>query len=194
MGGPHLRVNRPRSAFRNRASDFLAPISLRIAEYKVDTDAAQPRLCVQFSERLAPGTVDWAQYFKVNGKDPQAVNAEARQICLDGFNHGRRYEVQVKAGLPSAIRGETLLKTAELAVYVKDRSPSVRATTRTATTFRRAEERRKPGRVECATGPKYWRPVLFSAPLLRSRSSSRRPRPPHRSADIVPRHPPPSGS
>ena len=109
---------------------LVAEHGFRIAEYKVDTDAAQPRLCIQFSERLAPGTVDWAQYFKVNGKDPQAVNAEARQICLDGFAHGRRYEVQVKAGLPSAIKGETLLKTAELAVYVKDRSPSVRATGR----------------------------------------------------------------
>ncbi len=34
--------------------------------------------------------------------------AEARQICVDGLAHGRRYEVQVRAGLPSAIRGETL--------------------------------------------------------------------------------------
>lgn len=109
---------------------LVAEHGFRIAEYKVDTDAAQPRLCIQFSERLAPGTVDWAQYFKVNGKDPQSVSAEARQICLDGFAHGRRYEVQVKAGLPSAVKGETLLKTAELAVYVKDRSPSVRATGR----------------------------------------------------------------
>ena len=85
--------------------------------------AAQPRLCIQFSERLAPGQVDWAQYFKVDGKDPQAVTAEARQICLDGLAHGKRYEVQVRAGLPSAIASETLAKTAELAVYVKDRSP-----------------------------------------------------------------------
>ena len=48
--------------------------------------------------------------------------AEARQICLDGLAHGKRYEVQVREGLPSAIAGEKLLKTAELAVYVKDRS------------------------------------------------------------------------
>ena len=98
---------------------LVAEHGFRIVEYKVDADAAQPRLCIQFSERLAPGTVDWAQYFKVDGKDPQAVNAEARQICLDGFAHGKRYEVQVRAGLPSAIGGETLLKTAELAVYVQ---------------------------------------------------------------------------
>jgi uncharacterized protein YfaS (alpha-2-macroglobulin family) len=105
---------------------LVAEHGFRIAEYKVDTDAAQPRLCIQFSERLAPGTVDWAQYFKVDGRDPQGVNVEANQICLDGFAHGKRYEVQVRSGLPSAIAAEKLLKTAELAVYVKDRSPSVR--------------------------------------------------------------------
>lgn len=109
---------------------LVAEHGFRIAEYKVDADAAQPRMCIQFSERLAPGQVDWAQYFKVDGKDPQAVNAEARQICIDGFAHGKRYEVQVRAGLPSAIAGETLLKTAELAVYVKDRASSVRASGR----------------------------------------------------------------
>src|SRR6185369_16269616 len=55
--------------------------------------------------------------------------AEARQICVDGLAHGKRYEVQVRAGLPSAV-GEKLAKTAELAVYVRDRSPAVRATGR----------------------------------------------------------------
>jgi uncharacterized protein YfaS (alpha-2-macroglobulin family) len=106
---------------------LVAEHGFRIAEYKVDSDAAQPRLCIQFSEQLAGGQVDWAQYFQLNGKDPQAVTAETRQICLDGLVHGGRYEVQVRAGLPSAIRGETLIKTAELAVYVRDRAPSVRA-------------------------------------------------------------------
>ena len=65
----------------------------------------------------------------MDGKDPQSVTAEARQICLDGLAHGKRYEVQVRDGLPSAV-GEKLAKTAELAVYVKDRAPSVRATGR----------------------------------------------------------------
>ena len=50
------------------------------------------------------------------------MTAEARQICIDGLAHGKRYEVQVRAGLPSAV-GEKLLKTAELAVYVRDRNP-----------------------------------------------------------------------
>ncbi len=108
---------------------LVAQHGFRIVEYKVDADSAQPRLCIQFSERLAPGQIEWAKYFTVDGKDPQTVTAESRQICLDGMAHGKRYEVQVRAGLPSAV-GEKLLKTAELAVYVRDRNPSVRVTGR----------------------------------------------------------------
>jgi len=108
---------------------LVAEHGFRILEYKVDADSAQPRLCIQFSERLASGQVDWAQYFTVDGKDPQSVSAEARQICLDGLAHGKRYEVQVREGLPSAV-GEKLAKTAELAIYVKDRAPSVRSSGR----------------------------------------------------------------
>jgi hypothetical protein len=52
------------------------------------------------------GQVDWSQYFKVDGKDPQAVTAEARQICLDGLAHGRRYEVQVREACPRRSRRE----------------------------------------------------------------------------------------
>jgi alpha-2-macroglobulin len=109
---------------------LVAEHGFRITEYKVDSDAAQPRLCIQFSEQLASGQADWAQYVQVNGKDPQAATAEARQICIDGLAHGGRYEVRVRAGLPSAIRGEALSKTAEMAVYVRDRAPSVRAVAR----------------------------------------------------------------
>src|SRR5581483_8155085 len=108
---------------------LVAEHGFRILEYKVDAESALPRLCIQFSERLATGRIDWSLYFKVDGRDPQSVTAETRQICLDGLAHGRRYEVQVREGLPSAI-GETLPKTAELAVYVKDRAPSVRVSGR----------------------------------------------------------------
>jgi alpha-2-macroglobulin len=114
---------------REAYEQLLAEHGFRILEYKVDADAAQPRVCVEFSERLAPGRTDWATFLKVDGKDPQTVTAEARQLCLDGLAHGKRYEVQVRTGLPSAL-GESLRKTAELAIYVKDRAPSVRATGR----------------------------------------------------------------
>ena len=98
---------------------LIAEHGFRISEYKVDADATQPRLCIQFSERLAPGQVDWSQYFKVDGKDPQAVNAEARQICIDGFAHGKRYEVQVRAGLPSAMPARRCSEGRSSRVYVR---------------------------------------------------------------------------
>ncbi|HWB45361.1 MAG TPA: alpha-2-macroglobulin [Hyphomicrobiaceae bacterium] len=114
---------------REAYDKLVAEHGFRILDYKVDADAAQPRLCIQFSERLAPGQIEWAQYLKLDGKDPQAVVAEDNQICIDGLAHGQRYEVQAKAGLPSAI-GEKLIKTAELGIYVRDRTPAVRASGR----------------------------------------------------------------
>ena len=115
---------------RKALEALVAEHGFRILEYKVDADSPMPRLCIQFSERLAAGVTDWAQYFTIDGKDPQTVTAETRQVCLDGLQHGKRYEVQVRAGLPSAVGGEKLLKTAELAVYVRDRNPAVRVTGR----------------------------------------------------------------
>ncbi len=115
---------------REAYDSLVSQHGFRILEYKVEADSELPRLCIQFSERLASGVSDWSKYFKVDGKDPQAVTAEARQICIDGLKHGRRYEVNVREGLPSAIPAEKLLKSADLAVYVRDRSPSVRVTGR----------------------------------------------------------------
>ncbi|MEO0617934.1 MAG: alpha-2-macroglobulin family protein, partial [Pseudomonadota bacterium] len=142
------RSLRSRSQFRPAINAFKASLDLletpdvraayaslraekgfRIVNYDVEADAVRPRVCVRFSEALAKRNVDFAKFFSVNGRDPAAVRAEGRQICLDGFTHGERYAVTVRAGLPSEI-GETLLKTAPLTVYVRDRSASVRFTGR----------------------------------------------------------------
>jgi len=100
----------------------------RVLDYTVESDAAAPRVCVQFSERLAKG-VDFATYISVDGGDPAGVAVDDQQICVEGLRHGERYAVRLRQGLPSAI-GETLLKPADLSVYVRDRSPSARFTGR----------------------------------------------------------------
>ncbi len=115
---------------RDAYDSLVGQHGFRVLEYKVEAESQMPRLCIQFSERLAPGVSDWAKYFKIDGKDPQSVTAETRQICIDGLKHGKRYEVSVREGLPSAISTEKLQKSAELTVYVRDRAPSVRATGR----------------------------------------------------------------
>ena len=39
-----------------------------------------------------------------------------------GLQHGERYAIVVRQGLPSAV-GESLLKSADYEIYVRDRSP-----------------------------------------------------------------------
>ena len=97
----------------------------RVIDYKVDSDAEAPRLCVNFSERLAIAGTEAAKFVTLDGREPESLSAEGNQLCLDGLKHGARYEVQVRAGIPSEV-AETLSKTSEIAVYVRDRKPSVR--------------------------------------------------------------------
>ena len=105
--------------------ELLASHGFRITDYKVTADTATPRLCIKFSEPFAKTLTKPEQYISVNGKDPASASIEARKICIDGLKHGERYQVLVRAGLPSSV-DETLVKSAELSVYVRDRSPAVR--------------------------------------------------------------------
>ena len=97
----------------------------RITDYSVDSDAITPRLCVQFSDPLVLGQLDYGKFISVNGADAAAVTKEDYQLCVEGLQHGQRYTVKVRAGLPSSV-GEDLGKTSDLAVYVRDRSPGAR--------------------------------------------------------------------
>lgn len=96
----------------------------RLVDYSVEQESPQPRLCIQFSERLQ-SEADLAKFVAVDGQDPQGLVRDGRQLCIEGLSHGKRYEVVVRAGLPSDV-GEVLEKPAELAIYVRDRSPSLR--------------------------------------------------------------------
>ena len=105
--------------------ELRAEKGFRITNYKMNSDLSQPQLCIQFSEQLYARGTDYTTFFKVNNDDPSGVRVEARQICLDGFKHGDTYTVSVRQGLPSVV-GEQLLKSTDITVYVRDRSPSVR--------------------------------------------------------------------
>jgi uncharacterized protein YfaS (alpha-2-macroglobulin family) len=97
----------------------------RVIDYKIDSQAESPRLCVNFSERLGVASAEAAKFVTLDGREPESLSAEGNQICLDGLKHGARYEVQVRAGIP-AETAETLAKTSEIGVYIRDRNPSVR--------------------------------------------------------------------
>jgi len=99
----------------------------RILDYKVDKDSASPRVCFQFSEALAAGHVDFAAFVSVAGIDSPAVSTEEQQLCVEGLKHGEHYAISIRQGLPSAV-GESLLRTADYDVYVRDRAPQVHFT------------------------------------------------------------------
>ena len=100
----------------------------RLLDYTVDSDGASPRACFQFSEDLAK-RVDFAPFLALAGTDKPALAAEGKQLCVDGLKHGERYNINLRAGLPSTVK-ETLPKSAEFNIYVRDRKPFVRFTGR----------------------------------------------------------------
>src|SRR3984885_7595936 len=100
----------------------------RLLDYTVDSDSASPRACFQFSEDLAKRT-DFAPFLALAGNDKPALSSEGQQLCVDGLKHGERYNINLRAGLPSTVK-ETLPKSAEFNIYVRDRKPFVRFTGR----------------------------------------------------------------
>ena len=100
----------------------------RLLDYSVDSDSASPRACFQFSEDLAKRT-DFAPFLALAGSDKPALSSEGKQLCVDGLKHGERYNINLRAGLPSTVK-ETLPKSAEFNIYVRDRKPFVRFTGR----------------------------------------------------------------
>jgi uncharacterized protein YfaS (alpha-2-macroglobulin family) len=100
----------------------------RLLDYTVDSDSASPRACFQFSEELAKRT-DFTPFVALPGADKPAVSSEEKQLCVEGLKHGERYNINLRAGLPSTVK-EGLPKSAEFNIYVRDRKPFVRFTGR----------------------------------------------------------------
>ena len=99
----------------------------RILDYKVDNDAASPRACFRFSEPLARGKVDFAPYVAISGAADGADQHRGAAIMRRRAATRQRYAIVIREGLPSSV-GESLLKSADYEIYVKDRAPRVRFT------------------------------------------------------------------
>jgi alpha-2-macroglobulin len=99
----------------------------RLLDYTVDSDSSSPRVCFQFSEPLPGKRIDLSPFVSLAGHDKPALSADEKQLCVEGLAHGERYGITVRAGLPSTVK-ETLAKSADFSIYVRDRSPFVRFT------------------------------------------------------------------
>jgi alpha-2-macroglobulin len=97
----------------------------RVIGNTIDADAETPRACVQFSEDLTGA--DYAPFVTLDGVAAKSVVVNDREICVDGLEHGTRYRLTLRAGLPSVV-GESLEKPVALNLYVRDRASSLRFT------------------------------------------------------------------
>ncbi len=101
----------------------------RMLDYTADNESASPRVCIQFSEPLAKGRTDFQNFVTLNGEKPASVRVTGQQLCVDDLTHGKRYDIKVRSGIASA-EGDLLPKPVDLTVYIRDRKPSVRFTSK----------------------------------------------------------------
>ncbi|MDB5586594.1 MAG: alpha-2-macroglobulin [Devosia sp.] len=102
----------------------VAEHGFRITSNEVDAEATTPRVCMVFSDPLPTSNTDLSSYITVENAPKIAVETAESQICIQGLEHGGRYNIKVRAGLPSA-DNESLRKDVVLNVYIPDRSPFV---------------------------------------------------------------------
>ncbi|MCB4457108.1 alpha-2-macroglobulin family protein [Leisingera sp. McT4-56] len=114
----------PDAARAAQLEDAIAKYGFRVLTSTVESDSAAPRICAEFSEDLEQAGTDYENYVRLP-EASLAVTAQGRQLCLDGVEHGKRYRLTLRRGLPAA-SGEQLYKDVELTHYVRDRAPQVR--------------------------------------------------------------------
>jgi alpha-2-macroglobulin len=114
-------------ALRIALEDAKLKYGFRVLDYKVNADVTDPQVCVQFSEELKKGRVDYLPFVTVEGAAPAAVTANGVELCVDGVKRGQRAAITIRDGLPSEI-GEKTLKPITLSVFIRDRGPTVRFT------------------------------------------------------------------
>lgn len=123
---PALRLAetiQPRADVTAALEDAVGKYGFRITEHRTESDKAEPRICAQFSEDLVRAGLDYTPYVQL--PDPGlVVSASERDICISGVEHGKRYAITFREGLPAA-SGETVIKDVTITQYVRDRSPAV---------------------------------------------------------------------
>lgn len=116
---------REEPALRTQYAEWRERHGFRIANHRIDADSASPRICLEFSHPLDRTRRNLTDFVRVEEGGGLSVEAEERQICIDGVSHGASYGVQVREGLPAA-DGEVLERTVDLELRVGDRTAAAR--------------------------------------------------------------------
>lgn len=123
---PALRLAesiQPRAEVLAALDDAIGKYGFRITEHRTESDKAEPRICAQFSEDLVRTGLDYTPYVKLPDTG-LVVEASGRDVCVSGVQHGQRYAITFRQGLPAA-SGEAMVRDVTITQYVRDRSPSV---------------------------------------------------------------------
>lgn len=113
------------AGIRNAYDSMVGAHGFRLLEHRIDSDAAAPQICLVLSDDIALDDLAPEDFVKVRPSTNLALEAQKREICIDGVRHGGRYAVTLREGL-SATDGEKTIKSVDLDIYVRDRKSAVR--------------------------------------------------------------------
>lgn len=103
--------------------DAIGKYGFRVDDHLVEADTATPRICASFTEPLVRAGQDYAPYVKLPDQRLAVVQDDQR-LCVTGVEHGARYTITFRSGLP-AQSGETLVRDVPITAYVSDRAPTL---------------------------------------------------------------------
>ncbi|MCK5423972.1 MAG: hypothetical protein KAI89_01275, partial [Emcibacter sp.] len=83
---------------QNRLDVIKERFFLTIQDISVNVEQASPNACIIFSKKLKANQ-HTEDYVSVKGLSDIDINAKGNQICLNGLEYGKTYEVTVKRGL-----------------------------------------------------------------------------------------------
>ena len=131
MGREMVQALRLAQSLQDRADtsalldDAISKYGFRIEEHQVESDLARPRICAVFTDDLKPTDVDYSDYVRLPSGGTAVELSDQRRLCVTGLNHGERYTLTFRQGLP-AKDGQSLAKDIEISAYVGDRTAAVR--------------------------------------------------------------------
>lgn len=114
----------PRDDVERALDRAIAKYGFRVSSHDVQVTSAAPQMCARFSEKLVQAGVDYAPFVRLPESGMTVSHADD-QICVGGVQHGERYRVTFRQGLPAA-SGEVTSKDVEITFYVKDRPAQLR--------------------------------------------------------------------
>jgi hypothetical protein len=114
----------PRDDTEAMLDDAIAKYGFRIIGNDVVADSARPQICANFSEALDPA-VDYGAFVQLPEAGMSVALDGDSRLCVEGVQHGARYTVTFREGLPAA-DGQSLAKSIPVTQYIRDRSPGVR--------------------------------------------------------------------